>query len=120
MGTVPSCQRGQSPVARFLPPSAEKTWFALEPGGGDGYNIRVPSRRGRTNRFSARNRIEDEMKKMMVLMVAAFAAMMPLMATPGNDNFADASEITGTQGTLNASNDEATREGGTCLLARSK
>ena len=56
------------------------------------------------------------MKKMMVLMVAAFAAMMPLMATPGNDNFADASEITGTQGTLNASNDEATREGGEASL----
>ena len=53
------------------------------------------------------------MKKLMVLMAAAFAATMPLMATLlDNDNFADAAEITGMQGTLNASNDGATSEVG--------
>ena len=51
------------------------------------------------------------MKKLMVLTMAAFAATMPLMATPSNDNFANASEISGTQGTLNASNVGATSEG---------
>ena len=54
--------------------------------------------------IEARNKIDDAMKKLLMLTVAAFAATMPLMATPDNDNFADASEITGTQGTLNASN----------------
>ena len=67
-------------------------------------------RRERMCEQLARNRIEDEMKKMMVLMVATFAATMPLMATPGNDNFANASEITGTQGTLYTSNVGATSE----------
>ena len=60
----------------------------------------------------ARNWIDEEMKKLIVLTMATFAAMMPLMATPDNDNFADASEITGTQGTLNASNVGATSEDG--------
>ena len=50
------------------------------------------------------------MKKLIVLTMAALAAMMPLMATPVNDNFVDASEITGMQGTLNASNVGATSE----------
>ena len=62
--------------------------------------------------IEARNKIDDAMKKLLMLMVAAFAATMPLMATPDNDNFADASEITGTQGTLNASNVGATSEDG--------
>ena len=62
--------------------------------------------------IEARNKIDDAMKKLLMLTVAAFAATMPLMATPDNDNFADASEITGTQGTLNASNVGATSEDG--------